>query len=429
MNEYDSLKISQLLASDYELTQDKEEADLIIVNTCSIREKAEHKVYSLLGHLKKLKAKRPELILAVGGCVAQQEKENILRRTPFVEIVFGPHSICELPDVLKSLETRKSICMTELKDDFVIPFVPFATKDDSDAPLKAFVTIMQGCDNFCAYCVVPHVRGREVSRPSDLILEEVRDLVSKGVKDITLLGQNVNSYGLKQKTSKNFAQLLREVGAVPGLERLRFTTSHPKDLGMDTIDCFRDIPCLCEHLHLPLQSGSDNVLKRMNRRYSKAQYLEKIAALRDAVPEISITTDLIVGFPGETDEDFEQTLSVVRQVEYEQAFAFKYSPRPFTRAKDFSDQVPDDVKSERLTVLLSTLNEVAMKRHSRLVGKEQEALIEGVSKADPNELTARTRGNHVINLRGSRDLIGTFRKVRITSASYHSLRGEISLNP
>lgn len=422
MNEYDSFKMSQILATDYELTKQKEEADLIIVNTCSIRHKAEHKVYSLLGHLKKLKAKRPQLLLAVGGCVAQQEKENILKRTPFVDVVFGPHNILNLPAAIKRLGTEKAVCMTGLKDDFCLPFVPFS---EEKTPLKAFVTIMQGCDNFCAYCVVPHVRGREVSRPAELILEEVNDLVSKGVKEITLLGQNVNSYGIKHSNFKRFSQLLRDVSAISGLKRLRFTTSHPKDLEQDTIDCFQDLPNLCNHLHLPLQSGSDDVLKRMNRRYTQGQYLEKVERLRHAAPKIPITTDLIVGFPGETDKDFEQTLSVVKQVEYEQAFAFKYSQRPFTEAKDFPDQVPEDIKSERLTELLKVLNEVALKRHNGLVGGEEEVLIEGTSKADENELTARTNGNHVVNLKGDMGLIGTFRKVRITAASYHSLRGEL----
>lgn len=422
MNEYDSFKMSQLLATDYTLTTQKENADLIIINTCSIRHKAEHKVYSLLGHLRKLKAKRPHLILAVGGCVAQQEKENILKKTPFVDIVFGPHNILNLPDAIKNLETAKEVCMTGLKDDFCLPFVPYS---EEKTPLKAFVTIMQGCDNFCTYCVVPYVRGREVSRPAEIILEEVNDMVSKGVKEITLLGQNVNSYGLKHRNFKKFSQLLGEVSAISGLKRLRFTTSHPKDLDQDTIDCFKDLPNLCRHLHLPLQSGADKVLKRMNRRYTQGEYLEKVERLRKSVPDIPITTDLIVGFPGETDEDFEQTLSVVRQVEYEQAFAFKYSPRPFTKAKDFPDQVPEEKKSERLTELLKVLNEIALSRHSKLIGKEEDALIEGVSKAEESELTARTGGNHVINLKGDKGLIGTFRRVKLTSASYHSLKGEL----
>ncbi|MEF3167838.1 MAG: tRNA (N6-isopentenyl adenosine(37)-C2)-methylthiotransferase MiaB [Deltaproteobacteria bacterium] len=423
MNEYDSLKMAQVLSQDYVVTDTPEDADLILLNTCSIREKAENKVYSLAGRFRLLKEKRPKLLVGVCGCVAQQEGARLLRRLPFLDLVFGPQGIYRLPEMLDAVRRGEGPCCdTRLMKDFVIPCL--------DPPVlvggsvKASVTIMQGCDNFCTYCVVPYVRGRETSRPPEDIIREVKGLVEAGVKDITLLGQNVNSYGKKGAGFPDFPELLKRVAAIPGLFRLRFTTSHPRDISDALIRSFAEIPNLCEHLHLPVQSGSDRILSRMNRHYTREQYLEVIRRLRLACPSITFTTDVIVGFPGETDEDFEQTLSLLSQVEYDDIFAFKYSKRPFTRAADLDGQVQEEVKQERLEILLAHQRGIGLRRHERFVGQEVEVLVEGRSKADPNEFAGRTRGNHVVNFPSPTDCVGQCVTVPIIQASYHSLKGK-----
>ena len=424
MNEYDSLKMAQLLQNEYVTVKGPEEADLVLVNTCSIREKAEHKLYSLVGRFRDLKSARPGLIIGVGGCVAQQEGERLLKGLPFLDIVFGPQGLYGLPDMIKAIEGGEGpICATGLGRDFAIPFIkgPLPEK----RPVRAFVTIMQGCDNFCTYCVVPYVRGRETSRPPGDILAEAASLVDQGVKEITLLGQNVNSYGGKGGEGIGFAGLLKMVSQVPGLARLRFTTSHPKDLGIDVMECFRDVPNLGRHLHLPVQSGSDRVLRRMNRHYTRGEYLEKVGRLRDICPDITLTTDIITGFPGETDEDFSETLKLLKEVEFEQIFAFKYSPRPFTKAAGFKDRIPEDVKARRLNTILELQNNISLKRHEALCGANMDVLIEGPSKADPLELLGRTSGNHAVNLSGPKGLIGRMVTVRIEKAFCHSLRGSL----
>ncbi|MDL1958881.1 MAG: tRNA (N6-isopentenyl adenosine(37)-C2)-methylthiotransferase MiaB [Deltaproteobacteria bacterium] len=424
MNEYDSQRIAQILHEKYALTSKPDNADLILVNTCSIREKAENKVYSLVGRLKKFKKQKPDLIIGIAGCVAQQEGDRLLKRLPFIDLVFGPQCIYGLPDMLKDVEKGMgAVLHTELKHDFLIPLITAPLSEPN--PVQAFVTIMQGCDNFCTFCVVPYVRGREVSRPPEDILAEISQILDKGVKEVTLLGQNVNSYGKKVDTCPDFPGLLHMVAEIPGLERLRFTTSHPKDISLDLIKCFRDLDTLCEHLHLPVQSGSTTVLKRMNRHYTRDQYLATVENLKSLCPNITLTTDLIVGFPGETDRDFEDTISLLKTVKFDQIFAFKYSPRPLTRAAGFDNHVPEEIKAERLEAVLELQKEIGFMRYKSLEGREEEILVEGLSKKNQEELRGRTRGNHVVNFSGPQELIGKFVTVKIIKACYHSLRGKI----
>ncbi len=421
MNEYDSQRMAQMLMDSYCLTPFPEEADLIIVNTCSIREKAEHKLYSLLGRLKGLKRTNPSLKIGVAGCVAQQLGKDLFERAPQVDFVMGPQGLYDLKRIVRCLEKgEERLLKTELNEDFDIPYI--------DAPLprrgdvRAFVTIMQGCDNFCTYCIVPFVRGREISRPVDDILREIGSLVDQGIKDVTLLGQNVNSYGKKPSEGVDFPGLLKEIDrAFPGI-RLRFTTSHPKDLSDRLIECFGRLGTLCEHLHLPVQSGSDRILKRMNRRYSRAEYLQKVEKLRSACPDMTITTDLIVGFPGETEEDFSQTMSLLEKVRFDQAFAFKFSERPGTAAARFPEKVAEDVKSRRLTKLLELQNQIGLEQYRRFEGRVCEVLVESSSR---EKLTARTRENHVVNLEGGSNLVGRLINVYIERACHHSLVGRI----
>ncbi len=420
MNEYDSQKMAQMLMDRYCLTPCPEEADLIIVNTCSIREKAEHKLYSLLGRLRKFKENKPDMKIAVAGCVAQQLGGRLIEKMPCVDLVIGPQGLYRLPELLERIDTDGSAVATELDEQFKIPYIeaPLPRKGD----VRGFVTIMQGCDNFCTYCIVPYVRGRETSRPSRHILKEIGFLVEQGVKDVTLLGQNVNSYGKGLVDEVDFPGLLERIDhAFPDI-RLRFTTSHPKDLSNKLIDCFGRLKTLCEHVHLPVQSGSDKILKRMNRHYTRQEYLKKVDRLRAACPGITITTDLIVGFPGEEDRDFKETLSLLERVRFDQAFAFKYSERPGTAATRFKDKVQEDVKSERLKTLLELQSQIGLEQYRKMENKVCEVLVETFDKG---KLIARTRGNHVVNLEGDADLVGRLINVYIERACHHSLVGRI----
>lgn len=376
MNVYDTGQIQNRLAPlGYVPTAELEKADVIIVNTCSIREKAEQKAFSFLGRLAPLKERNPGLIIGIGGCVAQQEGQRILKRMPFVDMVFGTHAIGRLPGIVRRIAEKRcrvvdiEISETISPDDYLLDGFP-------QTETSAFVTIMRGCDNWCTYCVVPHVRGRESSRPEKDIVAEIEHLVSKGVREVTLLGQNVNSYGVKEGTG-SFVRLLTAASAVEGLARLRFTTSHPKDLSPELIVCFQRLDKLCHHIHLPVQSGSDTVLKRMNRRYTRNAYLDKVEQLRVLNPDLAITSDIIVGFPGETDADFEETLSLIRRVEYDGLFAFIYSDRPNAPAVKFSDKVDAAVKKERLQRVLATQELFTLKKHNALVGTVQEVLVDG----------------------------------------------------
>jgi tRNA-2-methylthio-N6-dimethylallyladenosine synthase len=379
MNVYDSDQIrSRLAPMGYDATDHMEQADIIIVNSCTIRDKAEQKAFSFLGRLAPLKARKPDLIVGIGGCVAQQEGRGILRRMPFVDLVFGTHAIGRLPGLIRRISRTRcrlvdiDIAETIGPDDFAVNPCP---KTDT----SAFVTIMRGCDNYCTYCIVPYVRGRESSRSPNDILREIRCLVDQGILEVTLLGQNVNSYGKKEGYG-SFARLLEHVAGVDGLQRIRFTTSHPKDLSLELIDSFKKLDKLCNHIHLPVQSGSGAVLKRMNRRYSPKQYLEKVEQLRATCPDIAITSDIIVGFPGESEADFEATLSLIRKVKFDGLFAFVYSDRSHAPAAKFSDKISDSHKKQRLQQVLNCQADFTLARHQAMVGTVQEILVDGKSK-------------------------------------------------
>ncbi len=437
MNERDSEIIEQLLAgSGYIGVADPGSADLILLNTCSIRAKAEQKVYSLLGQLREEKSRRPGLRIGVAGCVAQQEGEEIFRRMPHVDIVLGTQQIYRLPDILASLEkgdTQRELAV-DMEQDFAIPPFQKLLRGDGRRPpspagtncdYKKFVTIMQGCNNYCSYCVVPSTRGREISRPVADILEEARLLVAQGVREITLLGQNVNSYGRTNPVATqpvSFAGLLRQVAAIPGLARLRFTTSNPRDLSEELMQCFADLDNLCPQLHLPVQSGSNRILARMNRKYTVETYLDRVAALRRYRPGIALTTDIIVGFPGETDEDFEATMELLRTVRFHGSFSFKYSDRPNTRSAGFADKVPEEIKSARLQRFQQLQDEISLERNKEYIGKTVEVMVESCSG---QEVKGRTATNHVVHFCSDRQpAAGEQLAVRIVHAGKHSLRGE-----
>jgi len=428
MNERDSEIMAQKLReAAYTTTPDPATADLVVVNTCSIREKAEQKAYSLLGRLKRMKAKRPEMVIAVAGCVAQQDGQHLFDRMPFVDIVVGPQKIYQLPLLVDSVRlNRKPQLSTELDSDFSIP--SFLPSVDENCSYKKFVTIMQGCNNFCTYCIVPFTRGREISRPMGDILAEVSSLVEQGVKEVTLLGQNVNSYGqnLGGDDPHTFPELLRAVSKITGLERLRFTTSHPKDLSEELMQCFAEIESLCPHFHLPVQSGSDRILKRMNRKYTIKSYLEKVKRLRQYRPDIAITTDIIVGFPGEADDDFEATMALIEAVRYHGAFSFKYSDRPNTKASQFTDKVPDEVKSSRLTRLQTRQEEISLEKNQEDVGKRFSVMVEGESKNASGQWSGRTNTNQIVNFYCDSQLHpGQMLDVLIEEACKNSLRGKL----
>lgn len=427
MNERDSQTMAQVLAScDYQVTEKMEQADLILVNTCSIRQKAEEKVYSLLGRLKRLKNRNPDLVIGVGGCVAQQEGDRLLERVPHLDLVFGTRLIHQLPHLVEEVGRRKSrlarIELTEGEQNTtLLPLV-----DRFSPGLKGSVTIMQGCNNYCAYCVVPFVRGPEESRPGREVVAEIETLISMGVKEILLLGQNVNSYGRNRSEGESFVSLLSSLEKVSGLERIRFTTSHPKDLSRELITCFGRISNLCEHIHLPFQSGANPILKRMNRQYTREAYLEKIGQLKAQCPGMAITSDVIVGFPGETEADFEQTMDLIRIVQFDDLFSFKYSDRPMAPAREFSGKIDEEEKGRRLKELQTVQKKVTLLKNQNLEGSIQTVLVEGTSKKSSQEWMGRTRTNKIVNFPGPFDLLGKTVPVRIDKANIHSLKGRLA---
>jgi tRNA-2-methylthio-N6-dimethylallyladenosine synthase len=418
MNVADSQQMGHMLAANYVLTDRPEEADLFLINTCAIRRKSEEKVRSLLGRLRHLKKRRPELILGVGGCVAQQEGERLLAAVPHLDLVFGTHGIYRLPELVRRAERVRTVDI-ELSQCFPTP----PRREWPAGRAQTFVTIMQGCNNFCSFCVVPYVRGPEYSREPGDIEAEVKDFLAAGGKEVTLLGQNVNSYGRGLPEPVTFVELVRRLAELPGLARLRFATSHPKDLSGELMGVFGSLPNLCEHLHLPVQSGSNRILQAMNRRYTRETYLEKVAKLKEICPGISLTTDLIAGFPGETDRDFEDTLDLMQEAGFDQAFSFKFSPRPNTRAAALPDQIPEEVKAERLSRLQALQDKLTLVSHQRLVGKVKEVLVEGRSKRSADQVCGRLRSNQVVNFTGSPELVGALVLVEITEAHPHSLKG------
>lgn len=423
MNVYDSARLAELLAPEFSLTPSPEEADLILINTCSIRRKSEEKVRSLLGRLKPLKRRRPQVRIGVGGCVAQQEGARLLQAAPHLDLVFGTQGMYRLPALLRQREASGRPVWDISLEPTAAEKLP---RRQSPAAPQTLVTIMTGCDNYCTYCVVPYVRGAERSRPADEIMAEVADFLAAGGKEVTLLGQNVNSYGRGLAEEATFPGLLRRLAELPGLERLRFTTSHPRDLSEELIACFTELHVLCEHIHLPAQAGADRILARMNRGYTRQDYLEKVHRLRQRRPEMAISTDLIVGFPGETEADFVATLDLMRQAAFDAAFSFKYSPRPQTRAANFPDQVPEPVKTERLARLQALQEELSLASNRRLVGGTYEVLVEGPSKQSGEQLCGRLRSNQVVNFTGPRELVGRLVPVRIETAHLHSLGGSLT---
>lgn len=450
MNVYDSEKTAKVLTPlGYKITSSMNKADLIILNTCSIREKAEQKVFSFLGRLSNLKRNNPNLIIGVGGCVAQQEGKKILQRVPHTDLVFGTHAIPRLPEIIKQIEKKrhKVVDIDMLKT--IVETEPVADNNDKEKS-SGFVTIIQGCENYCTYCVVPYVRGVEISRKPDNIIQEIKSLVKHGAKEVTLLGQNVNSYGKKEKLC-SFSELLAMINEIDELSRIRFTTSHPKDLSNDLVACFKNLPKLCNHMHLPVQSGSNNILKKMNRAYTKGLYLDKIDRLRKICPDIAITSDIIVGFPGETDADFNETVSLIKQVEYDGLFAFIYSDRPNAPASSFPEKVSQQTKKNRLQHILELQSIYTLKKNRALTGSTVPVLVEGLSKMQnkkhltnsKNSLqwTGRTTTNKIVNFTNEDSQVnidtnklsenifnGMLLDIKIEKAFSHSLWGKPVLN-
>ncbi len=432
MNDRDSEIMAQLLGeAGYIETSETQQADLVILNTCSIRAKAEQKVMSLLGVLRKHKKRNPAMKICVAGCVAQQEGKQLIRRMPHVDLVIGTQNIYDIVPLLETLE-NKSVATT-LEDNYSIPaFIPNLKENTSTTrpPViyRKFLTIMQGCNNYCSYCVVPHTRGREISRSVSHIIEEAQSIVDAGVKEITLLGQNVNSYGQTNSVTDDaspytFANLLREVAKIDGLKRLRFTTSNPKDLSDDLMSCFAEIDILCPQFHLPVQSGSNNILSSMHRRYTRELYLEKVATLRSYCPEIALTTDVIVGFPGESEEDFEDTMSLLEKVQYHGSYSFKYSDRPGTRSKDFPDKIDEEIKSKRLARFQKRQDEFSLLHNQNYVGKTFSVMVE---KNEHDKMVGRTGSNHLVHFKdlSSCVVVGDIIQAKITHGCQHSLQGE-----
>lgn len=422
MNEQDSLRAGyHLVQAGYRQVFDPVEADLLILNTCSIRRKAEEKAYSLLGRYQALKRKRPEVILAVGGCVAQQEGARLLVRMRRVDFVFGPHHVSEIDRLVRRFRAEgERFSAVSQRADSVEDLECPGISDPSG--LKAYVTIMEGCNNFCTYCVVPFVRGRERSRPYRSLCAEVRKLTEAGIQEVTLLGQNVNAYRAPDRKGFRFPDLLEALSSLPGLCRLRFTTSHPKDLSAELIRCFGSLPPLCEHIHLPLQSGSDSVLEAMNRGYACSEYLEKIEALRERVPDMAVTSDMIVGFPGEGVDDFQDTLASIRSVRFDALYSFKFSPRPSTRAAALEETVPEAEKLRRLHSLQELQRRISLEKNADLEGKTVEVFVEGRSR-DGERWMGRTRANKIVNFPGPEGLTGRFLAVKIQKGCQNSLRG------
>ncbi|MFM9888016.1 MAG: tRNA (N6-isopentenyl adenosine(37)-C2)-methylthiotransferase MiaB [Burkholderiales bacterium] len=427
MNEYDSDKMADILhaANGFERTQDPANADVILFNTCSVREKAQEKVFSDLGRVRALKLARPDVLIGVGGCVASQEGHTIVRRAPYVDVVFGPQTIHRLPALLDA-------CRTSGRPQIDISF-PEIEKFDHMPPARvegpaAYVSIMEGCSKYCSFCVVPYTRGEEVSRPFDDIITDIADLAEQGVREVTLLGQNVNAWRgrIEGDPADDFAALLEYVAAIDGIERIRYTTSHPKEFTQRLIDAYGELDKLVSHVHLPVQSGSDRVLAAMKRGYTTLEYKSIIRRLRDARPCVSISSDFIVGFPGETDQDFAKTLKLIDDIGFDGSFNFVYSRRPGTPAADLPDDTPEAVKLERLQAIQARVDKTASDISAAMVGSLQRVLVDGPSRKDPSELAGRTDNNRTVNFAGDARLIGGFVNVAIDAALAHTLRGSVA---
>jgi tRNA-2-methylthio-N6-dimethylallyladenosine synthase len=426
MNEYDSIKMVDVLAAegDYERVRTPEEADVILLNTCSIREKAQEKVFSELGRWRALKDDHPDLLIGVGGCVASQEGAAIVERAPYVDMVFGPQTLHRLPDmVTRARESRRAVVDVSFPEIEKFDRLPEAR---AEGP-TAFVSIMEGCSKYCSFCVVPYTRGEEISRPFDDVLAECAELAEQGVREVTLLGQNVNGYAAEGPMGEaaDLALLIHYIAAIDGIDRIRFTTSHPLDFNQALVDAYAEVPELVNHLHLPVQSGSDNVLALMKRNHGRDHFLDLVTRLRAARPDITLSSDFIIGFPGEMDRDFEDTMDLVEQVGFDQSFSFIFSRRPGTPAAQLPDATPPEAKKARLKRLQARLDENARAISEAMVGRVESVLVDGLSRKDSNEIKGRTQNNRVVNFPGNPRLIGRFVQVRITEALAHSLRGEL----
>lgn len=427
MNEYDSSKMADLLSSTHqlELIDTPENADILLLNTCSIREKAQEKVFHQLGRWKKLKQKNSSLIIGVGGCVASQEGKHIRNRAPFVDIIFGPQTFHRLPDMINQVRKGENAHVVDVSFPEIEKF-DCLPEPKSSGP-TAFVSIMEGCNKYCTYCVVPYTRGEEVSRPLDDVIYEIAQLAEQGVREVNLLGQNVNAYRGPTFDGDicRFSELLRLVASIDGIDRLRFTTSNPIEFTDDIIDVYRDTPELVSYLHLPIQSGSDRVLSLMKRSHTALEYKSIIRKLRKIRPNIQISSDFIVGFPGETTEDFEQTMKLIADVNFDLSYSFVYSARPGTPAAEMLDTVSDAEKKQRLYILQERINQQAMEYSRQMLGTVQRILVEGPSKKNPMELTGRTENNRIVNFSGQKEMIGTFVDIKIVDAFANSLRGDV----
>ena len=425
MNEHDNEKIAWILKlMGYEEAKSLEDADFMVFNTCAIRENAELKVYGKIGSLKTLKEKRPDIKIALCGCMMQIDgiRETILEKYGHVDLIFGTHNIHRLPELfVRNLKTSKT-AVDVMEDSFEIVE---GMEDLRVSQHKAYVNIMFGCNNFCTYCVVPYTRGREISRRPEDILAEIEKLAELGYKEVTLLGQNVNSYGKTLNIDYSFPDLLRDINKIDSIRRIRFMTSHPRDISDDLIGAYGELENLANHLHLPVQSGSNEILRRMNRHYSREKYLKAIDKVRSLKPDIAISTDIIVGFPGETEEDFEATLSLVREVEYDFVYSFIYSVRPGTKAGEMEGQLPYEVKHERFERLTQTINDISLRKNQALVGQVLEVLVDEPSKSNSEMLSGRTEEFKLVHFRGDRSLIGQLVELRITEAGTFSLEGSL----
>ena len=419
MNEHDSERLAGMLESEgYSKASTPDEASVVLFNTCCIREKADTRLYGTLGHMKAIKDQRPDMKIVVGGCLAQKDQALIQQKAPYVDVVLGTHNLSSLPRLLRESDVVPSFEILEQTEVF-----PSALPARRSSPWHAWVSISIGCNNSCTFCIVPAVRGKEVSRRVGEIAQEVQMLVDDGVVEVTLLGQNVNSYGRDLDGTPMFAALLRTLDEVDGLERIRFTSPHPKDFKSDTVAAMAGCGSVCEHIHLPVQAGSDAVLKRMKRAYSRKSYLEKVEMVRSAIPGVAITTDIIVGFPGETEGEFDDTMSLVEEVRYDAAYTFQYSSRPMTEAADLPGHLPKEVVQERFDRLVALQMDISLEHNRKLIGSTEQVLVEGISKKDQGRLTGRTRTNKLVHFDDTGAAPGTFATVEITAAHPHFLDG------
>ena len=426
MNEYDTAKMADVLKASHglELTDVVEEADVLLLNTCSVRERAQEKVFSHLGMWRKLKAKRPELVIGVGGCVASQEGEAILKRAPYVDLIFGPQTLHRLPQMLSdATKKHKSVVDVSFPEIEKFDFMPEPKSDGA----SAYVSIMEGCSKYCSFCVVPYTRGEEFSRPFDDIIVEIALLAKQGVREVNLLGQNVNAYRgqMDDGATADLALLIHYVAAIEGIDRIRFTTSHPIEMNDNLIQAYAEIPELVSHLHLPVQSGSDRILAQMKRKHTVLEYKATIRKLRAVRPDLCFSSDFIIGFPGETDKDFEDTMNLIADVGFDLSYSFIYSPRPGTPAASLPDDVPDDVKKERLKILQTRINQQTLNISENMMDTVQRVLVTRASRKDEAEVSGRTENNRVVNFKADKSLIGHFANVKITEVRPNSLRGEL----